>query len=82
MNISGVRRLPNGNTLICAGAPGIVFEISLQNQIVWQYNLPSFGSRGGPSGRTLFRAYRFGIEFPAFKGKTLLPGKSLEEMVN
>jgi hypothetical protein len=58
-NISGATRLPNGNTLICAGAPGIVFEITPQNAVVWQYNLPSFpagrgagaGARpGGPNG--------------------------------
>jgi hypothetical protein len=80
MNISGVQRLPNGNTLICAGAPGIVFEITPENRVAWQYNLPSFGGRGGPGGRALFRAYRFGLDFPAFKGKTLQPGKPLEEM--
>ena len=46
-NISGAMRLPNGNTLICAGAPGITFEISPQGSVVWQYNLASFGGRGG-----------------------------------
>jgi hypothetical protein len=80
MNISGVQRLPNGNTLICAGAPGIVFEVTPKKHVVWQYNLPSFGGSGGPGGRSLFRAYRFGLDFPAFKGKTILPGKPLEEM--
>ena len=82
MNISGVQRLPNGNTLICAGAPGIIFEITPENRVVWQYNLPSFGGRGGVGGRSVFRAYRFGTEFPGFRGKTLLSGKPLEEMTN
>jgi hypothetical protein len=82
MNISGVQRLHNGNTLICAGAPGIIFEITPDNRVVWQYNLPSFGGRGGASGRSVFRAYRFGPDFPGFRGKTLLSGKSLEEMAN
>jgi hypothetical protein len=80
MNISGVQRLPNGNTLICAGAPGIIFEITQENRVVWQYNLPSFGSRGGVGGQSIFRAYRFGTDFPAFRGKTLEPGKPLEGM--
>jgi hypothetical protein len=82
MNISGVQRLPNGNTLICAGAPGIIFEITPDNRVVWQYNLPSFGGRGGTAGRSIFRVYRYGLDFPAFKGKTLLPGKALEEMTS
>jgi hypothetical protein len=46
-NISGAMRLPNGNTLICAGAPGIVFEVTPQNKVVWQFNLPSFAAPGG-----------------------------------
>jgi len=52
VNISGVMRLPNGNTLICAGAPGITFEINPQGTVVWQYNLPSFAAprAGGPGG--------------------------------
>jgi hypothetical protein len=51
-NISGAMRLPNGNTLICSGAPGIVFEVTPQNKVVWQYNLPAFAApgRGGAGG--------------------------------
>lgn len=79
VNISGAQRLPNGNTLICAGAPGIIFEVTPQNKVVWQYNIPSFGGRGGPNGRNVFRAYRFGPDFPGFAGKTLTPGPTLEE---
>ena len=80
MNISGAQRLPNGNTLICAGAPGIVFEITPQKKIVWQYNLAAFGGRGGPNARNVFRAYRFAPDFPGLKGKLLAAGKSLEEV--
>ena len=36
---------------------------------------------GGPiMGNTLFRAYRYGPEFPGLAGKSLKPGKSIEEM--
>ena len=80
VNISGAQRLPNGNTLICAGAPGIVFEITPQKKIVWQYNLAAFGGRGGPNARNVFRAYRFAPDFPGLKGKLLAAGKSLEEV--
>jgi hypothetical protein len=36
--ISGVQRLPNGNTLICSGEKGEVFEINGANEIVWQWD--------------------------------------------
>jgi hypothetical protein len=35
--ISGVQRLPNGNTLICSGADGRIFEITADREIVWDY---------------------------------------------
>jgi hypothetical protein len=81
VNISGVQRLPNGNTLICAGAPGIIFEVTADKKVVWQYNIPGFGGRGGANGRNVFRAYRFGPDFPGFAGKQLVAGKALTEMV-
>jgi hypothetical protein len=80
VNISSVQRLPNGNTLICAGAPGIVFEITPENKVVWQYNVPAFGGRGGPNARNVFRAYRFDSGYPGLAGKTLIAGKPLEEL--
>jgi hypothetical protein len=79
VNISGAQRLPNGNTLICAGAPGIVFEITPQKNVVWQYNLPGFGGRGGTNARNVFRAYRFGPDYPGLAGKQLAPGKPLQD---
>jgi hypothetical protein len=41
--ISGATRLPNGNTLVCAGIQGWLFEVDLQGNMVWQYTnqLPS-----------------------------------------
>jgi len=46
VNISGADRLPNGNTLICSGAQGIIFEVTPQNKIVWQYNMPPIAAAG------------------------------------
>ena len=77
-NISGAMRLPNGNTLICAGAPGIVFEITPDKKVVWQYNLPAYGEGRG-ANRNVFRALRYAPDFPGFKGKQLTPGKPLAE---
>lgn len=35
--ISGVQRLPNGNTLICSGASGLLFEVQPTGEIVWEW---------------------------------------------
>jgi hypothetical protein len=36
--ISGAQRLPNGNTLICNGETGEIFEVTPAESTVWQYN--------------------------------------------
>lgn len=38
--ISGVQRLPNGNTLICEGNDGRIFEVTPDLEIVWEYIVP------------------------------------------
>jgi hypothetical protein len=43
--ISGAQRLPNGNTLVCSGPQGIVFEVTPDYETVWKYINP---------GRALF----------------------------
>ena len=35
--LSGAQRLPNGNTLICSGGKGFIFEVTPENGLVWQY---------------------------------------------
>jgi hypothetical protein len=47
--ISGAQRLPNGNTFICSGNPGILFEVTPSNDVVWRYKHPGAGF-GGPGG--------------------------------
>ena len=42
---SGAQRLPNGNTLICAGVVGGLFEVTSSGEVVWQYVNPMV--RGG-----------------------------------
>jgi hypothetical protein len=49
MRLSGVQRLPNGNTLINSGAQGIVFEVTPDREVVWKFanpfkNMPPAGS--------------------------------------
>jgi hypothetical protein len=41
--ISGVHRLPNGNTFICSGANGTLFEVTAEKEMVWKYLNPVLG---------------------------------------
>ena len=82
-NVSGCQRLPNGNTLICEGNKGELFEITPAGDIVWQY-ITAYSQFGpiaqgdNPIGNATFRAYRYGPEYPAFEGRDLTPGDPVE----
>ena len=72
--ISGVQRLPNGNTLVCSGAQGWVFEVTPDKKMVWDWKNPfgvdpevddpdeEPGSNFNP--RALFRAERYASDDP------------------
>ena len=67
--ISGVQRLPNGNTLICEGLTGRMFEVTPACEVVWEYTSPHFYPMQvfGVSN-AVFRAFRYGPErFPRLK---------------
>ncbi|OPY30008.1 MAG: Arylsulfotransferase (ASST) [Methanocella sp. PtaU1.Bin125] len=55
--ISGAQRLPNGNTLVCEGIGGRLFEVAPGGEIVWAYVNPHFSP--GFMGNSVFRAYRY-----------------------
>jgi hypothetical protein len=46
--ISGAQRLPNGNTLINAGALGVVFEVTPEGETVWKFANPFKNVPPGP----------------------------------
>lgn len=61
--ISSAERLPNGNTLICEGTFGRLFEVTSEGDVVWEYINPFFvddvsTERVKPVNR-VFRAYRY-----------------------
>jgi hypothetical protein len=41
--ISSSRRLPNGNTLICEGMRGRIFQVTPKGETVWEFVNPNFG---------------------------------------
>jgi Spy/CpxP family protein refolding chaperone len=44
--ISGAHRLPNGNTFVCSGPQGTLFEVTPEGEMVWKYVNPVKGSPG------------------------------------
>lgn len=60
--ISNAQRLPNGNTLVCEGDFGRLFEVTHEGELVWEFVNPHFGDGpNGPNNR-VFRAYRYSEE--------------------
>jgi len=75
-NISGARRLPNGNTLICEGPSGKFFEVDYTGNIVWEYVNPVNNSGPITQGfsavqNSVFRCIRYATDYPGFDGHTL-----------
>lgn len=94
INISGTHRLANGNTIICNGGNGNLFEVTPEKEIVWYYinpvtrsgpvdqgeELPPFGPGSGMNN--IFRVYRYSPDYPGFEGKDLTPGDYIEGSAN
>jgi len=88
--ISGAQRLPNGNTLICAGVVGHLFEITPSGEMVWQYvnamvrggilaqgEVPGKDTRGH-LWNAVFKIDRYEPDYPGLTGKSLTPGNVIE----
>ena len=78
-HISGAERLPNGNALICEGAPGRIFEVTHNKEIVWEYINPfrsnGGGGGGGNAANSVFRAHRYGPDHPGLRDRDLDPSR-------
>jgi hypothetical protein len=74
------QRLPNGNTLICSDNEGHFFEVTSAGKLVWEYINPvtkngilTLKTDAYPMTNSVFRAYRYAVDNPAFSGKDLTP---------
>ncbi len=80
--LSGTQRLPNGNTLICEGNPGRFFEVTPDEEIVWEYINPVTSDgpqkQGTIVASKVFRCYRYSADHPALAGRDLTPGDPIE----
>ncbi len=81
--LSSAQRLANGNTLICEGTKGHFFEIDDNDNTVWEYISP-LGNNGplsqgeAPAVKSVFRAYKYSVDYEAFNGKNLSPDNPIE----
>ena len=82
--VSGAERLPNGNTLVCAGTGGVLLEVTRAGEIVWEYRNPFGGDARLADGSlpqpgvdrlpyAVFRASRIPPDHPALAGRALAP---------
>jgi hypothetical protein len=88
--ISGAHRLPNGNTLICAGVVGHLFEITPTGEVVWQYvnsvvrgGTLAQGETPGKDNRghlfnAVFKVHRYAPDYPGLAGRDLSPKGVIE----
>jgi hypothetical protein len=78
--LSSAQFLPNGNVLILSGRQGYAFELTPDNEIVWEYVTPLKGGQPVPQGTLLaandnltFRMDRYPADFSGFEGRDLSP---------
>ena len=91
--MSGVQRLPNGNTLVCDGLNGTIFQVTPDSQTVWKYVNPILHKdaftqyqssalyQGGNiphEGNKLYRAPWYPPDYPGLKDMDLTPTGPLE----
>ncbi len=83
--VSSVQVLPNGNFLVCVGRWGYSFEITPQQQIVWEYVTPLANGQPVNQGDSLhinqnltFNIKRYPADYAAFQGKDLSPKGYIE----
>jgi outer membrane protein assembly factor BamB len=70
-NVSNAEELANGNVLVSEGAAGRVFEVTRDGDVAWEWISPYRGKIAGRTSALLFRAHRYGPEFPGLAGKEL-----------
>ncbi len=72
-HIGGCERLPNGNTLICEGQSGRLFEVTPAGQVCWEWISPFVLPFKGVLASMFFRAHRYAADSPELKGMRFQP---------
>jgi hypothetical protein len=72
--IAGADRMPNGNTVICSGGNGVVFEVTPEREIVWHWVRPT-PNMDSQVRWGIFRVYRYRPDYcPQFANLPLAGG--------
>ena len=72
-HISGQERLWSGNTLICEGLWGRLFEVTPEGELVWEYISPFENETYlGETVNWVFRAFRYAEDSPEIGGRLTL----------
>ena len=83
-NKSGVHVTENGNMLICETKKGQITEISSSGNNLWTYKNPTglitYNQYDTILNNSIFRATKYPIWHPAFVGKSLTPGTTIEDI--
>ena len=67
--LSGVEMMPNGNAFFTIGESRSLYELTMEGEIVWQFNYP-FNDEP-------FRTEKYLLDYPAFANRDLTPGNYL-----
>jgi hypothetical protein len=74
--LSGAHRRANGNTFVCSGPDGRLFEVTPEGTVVWEYLNPFSGDAPNPAGDprySVFRATLIEPDHPGLVGRRLEP---------
>jgi hypothetical protein len=73
-HISGASRLTSGNTLVCEGTSGRLFEVNKARDVVWEWINPFVNNnKRGEATVSIYRAHRYSPDHPALVDKDLDP---------
>jgi len=85
MAFSGAQRMPNGNTVICSGRPGKLYEVDPEGNVVWRYVNPNTqwgilkqGQVPTTGSNVVFKCRRYAPDYPGLAGRDLTPGAPIE----
>lgn len=75
----GAQKLPNGNFFVTSTMNAHLFEVTPDKKVVWEFINP-IGAAGAtcsfndpPLALTVHKAFKYGADYPAFKGKDMTP---------
>ena len=59
--------------LVCEGTSGRLFEVTRNHEVVWEWINPFVNYRRGEPTVSIYRAHRYGVDFPGLADRDLDP---------